>query len=321
MRFWMPKKDSRYNGILLVNKPTGISSHDLVDEIRKIIRQKKVGHTGTLDQRASGLMIICLGNATKVAQFISNYGKSYIAEVCLGQRSRTFDGEGVYTDQEPRDIPFLDDERINKLLSEFIGTSTQTVPAYSAVRVNGQRLYNYARNGEDVELPDREIHIEEIKLIKYEKPYLTIDVTCSKGTYIRSLANDIGQKLGCGAYLSNLTRSKVGRLSLEKALDLEMIAEYHQDNKLEKSFLKYEQLFDISGFTVNDDFIKGVFNGKQVKKGHIKKINGQFETGDQIALRDTKGTMLAIGVAEIDSDDFSPEMEPCKLFNYTRVLN
>lgn len=317
----MAKQESRYNGVLLVNKPTGITSHDLVDEIRKIIRQKKVGHTGTLDQRASGLMVICLGNATKIAQFISDYGKSYIAEICLGQRSRTFDGEGVYTDQQPRDIPYLDDARIDKLLEEFVGTTTQTVPVYSAVRVNGQRLYNYARRGEDVELPDREIHIDEIKLIKYEKPYLTIDVTCSKGTYIRSLANDIGQKLGCGAYLSNLTRSKIGKLSLADSLDLEMIAEKHQTDKLEKSFLKYEQLFQLNGFTVNDDFVKGVFNGKQVKKGHIKTLDGDFESGDQIALRDSKGTMLAIGTAEINSEDFDPQMEPCKLFNYIRVLN
>lgn len=317
----MPNKESRYNGVLLVNKPIGITSHDLVDEIRKIIRQKKVGHTGTLDQRASGLMVVCLGNATKIAQFITEYGKSYIAEICLGQRSRTFDGEGVYTDQEPRDIPFLDDDRINKLLAEFVGTSTQTVPAYSAVRVNGQRLYNYARRGENVELPNREIQIDEINLIKYDKPYLTIEVTCSKGTYIRSLANDIGQKLGCGAYLSNLTRSKIGSLLLESALDLEMIAEKHQADKLEKSFLKYEQLFKMNGFTVNDDFINGVFNGKQVKKGHIKDINGQFEIGDQITLRDSKGNMLAVGIAEINSEDFSPQMEPCKLFNYTRVLN
>lgn len=317
----MIMNNSEYDGVLLVDKPVGITSHDLVHEIRKIVRQKKIGHTGTLDQKAGGLMIICLGRSTKVAQFITDFGKTYEAEICLGIRSKTYDSEGVDAEQQPMDIPHLTDKKIDKLLSDFRGTIKQTVPIYSAVRVNGNRLYNMARQGKKVTPPVREVHIKEIKLIKYEEPHLTIHVACSKGTYIRSIAHDIGVKLGCGAYLSKLVRSSIGEMQLKDSLTLEGVEEAHNNNSLKKHFLPYQQLFNFGGFIMSDQFKNGIINGKNITKKHLIKIDGEFEIGDRVSLKDDKGKILAIGTSEISSDDIENVEFLHKLFKYSRVLN
>ena len=203
----MNNRFTGYNGILLLNKRQNITSHQAVLEVREIIRQRRVGHTGTLDPKAQGLIVVCIGRATKIVQFVSDFDKTYEAEIFLGRTSSTYDSEGIIKDGMPKAAPNLSLFEFQNLLNEFIGRKIQKVPAHSAVRVNGNHLYEYARAGQEVELPVREIEIKSIKTINFEYPKLTFQVTCSKGTYIRSLASDIGERLECGAYLSNLNRT------------------------------------------------------------------------------------------------------------------
>ncbi|MCH7946878.1 MAG: tRNA pseudouridine(55) synthase TruB, partial [candidate division Zixibacteria bacterium] len=210
----MKTSSTPYSGILLLNKQPGITSHDEIMNVRNIIGQKRVGHTGTLDPQAEGLLVICIGSATKIVQYLSNFDKSYEAEIYLGKSSTTYDSEGEITSDMPEAAPDFSAEEFSEILDEFRGTFTQKVPAYSAIRINGKHLYELARAGKEVERPERQVTISELEVISYNKPRLTIRVSCSKGTYIRTLADDIGNKLKCGAYLSALKRIGVNGLLL-----------------------------------------------------------------------------------------------------------
>ncbi|MCX6826576.1 MAG: tRNA pseudouridine(55) synthase TruB, partial [candidate division Zixibacteria bacterium] len=185
----------QYDGILLCHKPFGVSSHDVIANLRQVIGQRRMGHTGTLDPLATGLMLICLGRATKIAQFLSDMDKTYEAEIKLGVRSSTFDAEGVIENDPPQPVPNLSKAEMEDIFSEFRGSIRQKVPAFSAIKRNGQRLYKAARMGKKVNPPERNIEIKEIKLIGINLPFVNFVVCCSKGTYIRSLAQDIGSKL------------------------------------------------------------------------------------------------------------------------------
>ena len=186
----------RYNGILPVYKSVGITSHDLIDRLRGIVGQKRIGHTGTLDPQADGLMLICLGRATKLTQFFTEWDKGYRAKITFGQSSDTMDGAGIMSD--PAGVPALDRNQIETVLRRFTGKIIQKVPLYSAVKVGGRELHKYARAGVAVESPEREVEVYAIDLLNIELPSITIHVRCSKGTYIRVLADDIGRQVGCG---------------------------------------------------------------------------------------------------------------------------
>ncbi len=310
-----------YNGILLLNKPGGITSHDAVSEVRKIIKQRRVGHTGTLDPRATGLLVVCVGRATKIAQFISDMDKTYEARIYLGMKSKTFDAEGVDEMQQPMPVPNLNAEIINALLSDYVGVIKQKVPAYSAVRVQGQRLYNLARSGNEVETPEREIEIKKIELLDYKKPEMSIRVTCSKGTYIRTLANDIGERLECGAYLSNLNRISVGHLNIRNAYEFDDIRKVTEEGTFHTILLRYQQVLNYSAFRITDEFKPFVISGKDPQRADIVGVHGKFKAGDRIVLRDSLGRNLAVGTAEIDSDKIDQAQPGAKFFSYVRVLN
>ncbi|MEE8149321.1 MAG: tRNA pseudouridine(55) synthase TruB, partial [candidate division Zixibacteria bacterium] len=187
MSFKLTDSSTPYNGILLLNKQRGITSHEAVMKIRNAIGQKRVGHTGTLDPQAEGLLVICIGSATKIVQYLSNFDKSYEAEIYLGKSSTTFDSEGEITGDMPKAAPDFSAEEFSDILDEFRGSFSQKVPAYSAVRVDGKHLYELARAGKTVERPARLVTITELEVVSYNKPHLTIRVSCSKGTYIRTL--------------------------------------------------------------------------------------------------------------------------------------
>jgi len=315
----MNKGHNTYNGILLFDKPAGITSHDVVLQIRRIIGQRKVGHTGTLDQRATGLMIICLGKATKISRFITDLEKVYEAEIYLGRKSKTYDGEGVFVDQLPIKIPDLTEREFKDILSEFTGIIKQKVPVYSAVRVQGQHLYKYARQGIDVEPPERDVEIKQIEFLDYKKPFLTIKVSCSKGTYVRALANDLGNRLGCGGYLSHLRRLSIGNLTLKKALTFDHIRTYHQNDVLTKKLIPYHKILDFGALTVTESFEKYVLSGKEVKRKYIIEWEGNFQPGDKIFLKNSQGEVLAVGQAEVSAEEIDNNNN--KLFSYLRVLN
>ena len=206
------------DGLLLVNKPAGITSFDCIRTLRRTTGVKKVGHAGTLDPAAHGLMLILFGTACKQAQQFSKLDKTYVAQIELGKNSTTGDREGELTgvsNREPKP------DEIERTLDLFKGEIEQTPSKYSAIKINGQEAYKRARRGEEVVMPSRKVVVHDISLITYEYPYVTISADVSSGTYIRSLAEDIGKKLGTGAYLSDLERTKVGQYMVEDAAALD----------------------------------------------------------------------------------------------------
>ncbi len=210
------------NGILLVNKPKGISSFDVIRKLRRITGFKKIGHAGTLDPLATGLMIMLFGSATKAASNYSILDKVYEAELTLGFESTTGDAEGELN-KINNDVPTA--KKVETVLNSFVGQQDQTPPQFSAIKVGGQRAYKLARKGQEVEIPSRKVTIHSTKLNDYRYPLITFTAKVSSGTYIRSLAQDIGQKLGAGAYLSKLARAEIGDFKLVDAVDLDTSAE------------------------------------------------------------------------------------------------
>ncbi len=204
---------------LLINKPKEWTSFDVVAKIRNTIRIKKIGHAGTLDPLASGLLILAIGKATKKIDTIQAIDKNYIATIKLGNTTKTFDLESE--EENPKDTSNISIENIDKVLENFRGLIKQKPPIYSAKRINGQRMYTYARKNEEIEIPEIEITVNKIEVISFENPVLKLNINCSKGTYIRSIANDIGEKLGTGAYLKELVRDAIGDYKLSDAIDLE----------------------------------------------------------------------------------------------------
>jgi tRNA pseudouridine55 synthase len=212
------------DGILNVNKPSGPTSHDVVALIRKAARIKRVGHAGTLDPIATGVLIICLGNATRIVEYLMDWRKCYRATAVFGAETATEDATGEIVREA--DCSHLSREALEAVLPRFVGEILQTPPMVSAVHHEGQRLYELARAGKVVERAPRPVEIYSLSLVDFTpdtKPSATLDVECSKGTYIRTLCADIGKTLGCGAYMSALTRTAVGRFKLEDALSLDAI--------------------------------------------------------------------------------------------------
>jgi len=208
-------------GLLIINKPAGPTSHDIVDKIRKITGIKKVGHAGTLDPFAEGVLIILIGKATKLQSKFMGMPKTYMATLKLGEISDTYDITGKIKSSSFAKAP--EDKQILKILKTFIGEIRQTPPVYSAIKINGERAYKLARKGIKPKLKPRKVKIYNIKLLNYKWPYLKIEVKCGKGTYIRSLANDMGKKFGSGAYLEKLIRTKTGNFDIKKSVKLKKL--------------------------------------------------------------------------------------------------
>lgn len=206
------------NGLLLVNKPAGISSFDCIRRLRRTTGVKKIGHAGTLDPAATGLMLMLFGTACKQASNFSKLDKTYVAQIELGKNSTTGDREGELTNISARQP---DQAEIERTLKKFIGEITQTPSKYSAIKIDGQEAYKRARRGEEVVMPSRQVTVNAIDLISYTYPYLEISADVSSGTYIRSLAEDIGKDLGVGAYLTGLKRTSIGEYELQDAVELD----------------------------------------------------------------------------------------------------
>src|SRR5215469_15718436 len=210
------------DGILNINKPGGMTSHDVVATIRKLLRQRRVGHAGTLDPAASGVLPICLGQGTRVAEYLSESGKAYRATIIFGIATDTYDAEGAIT--STASTAGLAISQIEKTLPLFLGSQLQVPPRYSAIKLQGQPAYKRARAGEEITLEPRPIVIHSLGIIDWSPPALVLAIECSKGTYIRSLAHDLGQIPGCGAYLHALIRTRSGPFSLSESVTLEQLA-------------------------------------------------------------------------------------------------
>ena len=227
-----PDESERYHGILNLDKPRDWTSHDVVAKVRRILGQRSVGHAGTLDPLATGVLLVCVGRATRVAEYLMAGQKVYRAVARLGATTTTYDSQGELI-AEAR-IPKLSRQGVLAALARYVGDIQQTPPAYSAVKQDGVPAYRKARKGETVELAPRPVTIHRIDLLSWSAPHLTIEVTCSPGTYIRSLVHDLGQDFGCGAILIQLTRLRSGQFSLEDAIDLDELAAAAQSGQVER---------------------------------------------------------------------------------------
>jgi len=212
-----------YEGVLLIDKPSGITSHDVVDRVRRILKMKRVGHAGTLDPNATGLLIILVGKATKLSQFLMGLDKAYEGTICLGVSTTTQDSDGEVL--EEKEVPEFTESQITEALASFEGDQYQTPPMYSAKKVDGVPLYKMARKGKTIEREPRFIRVSKFQLDRWESPHIEFTVQCSKGTYVRTLAHDIGEKLEVGAHLTELRRTDIERFKIEDSIELEELQE------------------------------------------------------------------------------------------------
>ena len=264
------------DGIIIINKPQNCTSHDIVYKIKKLTNQK-VGHTGTLDPLAEGVLPILVGKATRCSKYLINHNKKYIVKLKLGVKTDTLDEEGKIIEKKNVDFKIMDKTNIENTLELFIGKQTQIPPIYSAIKVNGKKLYEYARKGQKVEIPKREIEIYEMTLLNIDKKENIIEfkVYCSKGTYIRTLCEDIAKKLGTIGYMKNLKRVQVGNFCIEQSINIQ---EFENDlelkKEIEKNLINLEKFFaDRSKIELNNKKISKFLNGGKII---VEKENGVY---------------------------------------------
>lgn len=229
------------HGIVIIHKEKGFTSHDVVAKLRGICGQKKIGHTGTLDPEATGVLPVCLGSATKLCDMLTDRDKEYVTEFLLGVETDTQDMTGAVLSRRPVSVS---QEQVREAVLSFQGSYMQIPPMYSALKVNGKKLYELAREGKEVERRAREVRIEEIEILRMQLPAVRLRVVCSKGTYIRTLCADIGQKLGCGGAMESLVRTRVGKFSLEEAFTLGQLQELKDQGRLAEVVEPVESIFE-----------------------------------------------------------------------------
>lgn len=225
-------KDIDFNegAVILINKPIDWSSFKVVDKVKRILKIKKVGHAGTLDPKATGLLILCTGSMTKRIEEFQNQVKEYRGKIYFGKTTPSMDAEILDQASETNDISYLTLDLIREKSHKFVGEIEQIPPAYSAIWINGKRSYELARKGKSIELKPRKVTVHKFEILSYNPPFAEFVVTCSKGTYIRSLINDLGEELGCGAFLFSLERTKIGEFNLEEALNIEELKTLAKSN-------------------------------------------------------------------------------------------
>lgn len=273
------------DGIIIVNKPIGCTSHDIVYKIKKMFNEK-IGHTGTLDPMAEGVLPILIGKGTLLSKYLINHNKKYIVELQLGIKTDTADGEGKIVEQKKVNEEKLSKENIEKVFQSFIGKQEQIPPMYSAIKVNGKKLYEYARKGQEVNIKPRQIEIYKIDLIQYsaKEKQIKFEVSCGKGTYIRSLCEDIAKKLGTVGYMKSLKRIQVGDFKIEDSITINQLEEHIQDNNFKKSkIISIENIFGKNDIIKLDKnklnlFLNGVRLTQQLGDGVYKIYdeNGLF---------------------------------------------
>ncbi|MFQ5780097.1 MAG: tRNA pseudouridine(55) synthase TruB [Nitrospiria bacterium] len=317
------------DGVINVNKQTGWTSHDVVAKLRGLLKIKKVGHMGTLDPMATGVLPVCLGKGTKVIPFLMDAEKEYDAVLCLGQETDTQDATGKVI--RSCNVPLKDADRlyleggvrsISQTLRSFVGTYRQTPPMYSAVKVKGTPLYKTARAGKVVVRRPREVFIREIRLHKIEGSDIFFSVVCSKGTYIRTLCSDIGAKLGVGGHLRSLRRTRSGNFHLCNAIEIEPLCELYMKGGWEKEVTPLnEVLKDLPALWVKERYLDRLRHGVQIGKQGIAEWE-PFERGASLRFLDCQGELLALGKALLNSDAVELRGErPENVFKIKKVLS
>lgn len=261
------------NGIIIINKPKGYTSHDVVAKVKKILNIKKVGHTGTLDPNATGVLPLLLNQGTKLSKYLINHDKEYEVVLKLGIKTDTLDGEGNKIEERVVDWNKLQD--VEKVLQSLKGKQKQIPPMYSAIKVKGKKLYEYARNGQTVEIAPREIEIYHIELqaIDKEKNEILFKVECSKGTYIRSLCEEIAKRLGTIGYMKELNRTKVGKFKIENTITLSYL-EANTQKVINENMIEMEEFFkDKDSIHLNKRQLEKFLNGVKIE---VKKSDGIY---------------------------------------------
>ena len=290
------------SGVLVVDKPVGMTSHDVVQQVRAGTHIRRAGHTGTLDPRASGVLVVLIGPAVRLSEYVSNSDKRYQAVLRFGMTTNTYDTEGEITSRAPVDISY---EELEETLGTFVGEFEQTPPIYSAIKVGGRKAYDIARNGETVELEPRLITVHSIELLDWDPPEAVVDIHCSSGTYIRSLASDLGEKLGCGATLVGLRRTRNGQFALRDAVSLSKL----QDAFNNGDWYKYL----IPAAEALSDWYTVVLTFEQVdavRHGHRVPASETVEEGMWGRAVSEEGELVAL----IEYDAETNEWQPRKVF-------
>ena len=258
------RRDPTDIGMFNINKPSGLTSHDVIARVRRLTGQRRVGHAGTLDPMATGVLLVCLGKATRIVEYLTDRNKTYLAQIHLGVVTDTWDAEGQIISEHDTSMLTLD--AIERALPHFMGHIIQTPPMYSAIKHQGRPLYELARKGITIARKPREIEITRLEIIEWHPPLITLQAACSKGTYIRSLAYDLGEFLGTGGYLSGLTRLAVGRFLLKDAVDLETLMEQGQDGSWRQHLLPLHlALQHMPGITVDEDAVRRLCFGQEIE--------------------------------------------------------
>ena len=287
------------HGILVINKEPGWTSHDVVARVRRIIGERKVGHTGTLDPAATGVQPVCIGAATKVIEYLQDEGKTYYAEVVLGVATDTDDLEGQIVAEAP--LPDLTADDLDRVLAPFRGEIDQLPPMYAAIKIGGRKLYEIARGGETIERAPRRVRIDTLAVLGWEPPVLRLLIDCGKGTYIRALARDLGAALGCGAYLQRLVRLRTGPFFLDQALTLEELAEEFAETPWPELALHPDTaLLDWPVLVLDEAHALAWQQGKDIRLG-------QGAADEHCRAYSTEGDWLGLGRFDAERGAWRPE--------------
>lgn len=280
------------HGVINIHKEKGYTSHDVVAKLRGIVGQKKIGHTGTLDPDATGVLPVCLGKATKLCDMLTDKSKTYETVMLLGKVTDTQDISGTVLNESSTDD--LNEEAVKAAILSFVGDYMQIPPMYSALKVNGKKLYELAREGVEIERKARPVTILDIQLKEVKLPRVRMEVSCSKGTYIRTLCHDIGEKLGCGACMEELIRTKVSRFELEDSLTLSQVQELKKAGKLAKILVPIDEMFlDYEAITLKEEYMSFVYNGNAFMPKHVDQYV-ELVDGKMVRVYDDKGNFIAI---------------------------
>ena len=290
------------NGIINVYKEKGYTSHDVVAKLRGILKQKKIGHTGTLDPEAEGVLPVCVGNATKVCDLIMDKEKKYRAVLLLGRTTDTQDDTGRVLSEADVNVS---ESEIREAISGFVGEYDQVPPMYSAIKIGGRRLYELARKGEEVERPARRVTIKAIDICDVTIPRVTMEITCSKGTYIRTLCHDIGEKLGCGGIMESLLRTGSGDFMLQDARKLDEIRRLVEEGNADTVLLPVDSVFGgLAALCANEEIYRLLRNGNPVPE---KSLRGPVPEGaERVRIYDHLGTFTGIFEYKRESKMFKP---------------
>lgn len=303
-----------YNGIMNVYKEAGYTSHDVVARLRGICKMKKIGHTGTLDPEAVGVLPVCLGSGTKLCDMLTDWDKEYIAVLRLGVVTDTQDMTGRIVRQCPaQQLEELTAEAVRDTILGFLGEYEQIPPMYSALKVNGRKLYELAREGKEVERRARTVQIRELEILSCKLPLVRLRVVCSKGTYIRTLCHDIGETLGCGGAMESLIRSRVGIFGIEEALTLEQIGKLRDEDRISDVIIKSDAVFGkYRAVTVTAEGRRLAENGNVLMMTQLeqKEEAAPFAAGEQVRVYDGAGRFYGIYQYHVKTD----VMKPVRMF-------